>query len=180
MNAFQSSPFLSWLLSYLFNALWQIPLVFAASWFATRMLRRTHPRVEHRVWVGALLLQVALPACSFRLGDLWHTLLSPFPSTGAANAGNTRVIFGPATAVGSMLRLPLPLESGIILAWACGLLYFAGRLAWASARPAASRAPQPLSRSPAMQHYAAPDTAINSESSLRYQRLPSPHRQSAR
>jgi hypothetical protein len=67
MSALQSSAVLPWVLSYLFNALWQIPMVFAAAWIATRILRRAGPRIEHRVWVAALLLQVALPASSVRI-----------------------------------------------------------------------------------------------------------------
>jgi len=130
MNALLSSPVLSWLLSYLFNALWQIPLLFAAAWIATRMLRRTSPQVVHRVWVGALLLEAVLPACRLRVPDLWHALLSLFPTTNAADAGGVRVAFGSATAIGGTLRLPFAFETGIVLVWACCLLYFAVRLVW--------------------------------------------------
>ncbi len=130
MSALQSSPVLAWLLSYLFNALWQIPMVFAAAWIATRMLRRAGPRIEHRVWVAALLLQVALPACSLRIPYLWQTLLSVFAATGAGNVGGIRVVFGPATAAGGALRLPFAFETAVVLAWLCCIFYFAGRLAW--------------------------------------------------
>lgn len=130
MNALLSSPILSWLLSYLFNALWQIPLIFAAAWIAARMLRGAHPGIGHRVWVGALLLEAVLPACSLRVADLWHALLSLFPITNAADAGEIRVIFGSATATGGTLRLPLVFEAGIVLVWICCLLYFAVRLVW--------------------------------------------------
>ena len=71
MNALQSSPALAWLLSYLFNALWQIPLLFAAAWLASRLLRRFGPHAEHRLWVGALLLQIVLPARISRIVNLW-------------------------------------------------------------------------------------------------------------
>jgi TonB family protein len=130
MSALQSSAVLPWVLSYLFNALWQIPMVFAAAWIATRILRRAGPRIEHRVWVAALLLQIALPACSLRIPYLWQTLLSIFPATGADNVGGIRVVFGPATAAGGTLRLPFAFETGIVLAWLCCIFYFAGRLAW--------------------------------------------------
>lgn len=130
MNALLSSPILSWLLSYLFNAVWQVPLIFAAAWIAARMLRGAHPGIGHRVWVGALLLEAVLPACSLRVADLWHALLSLFPITNAADAGEIRVIFGSATATGGTLRLPLVFEAGIVLVWICCLLYFAVRLVW--------------------------------------------------
>jgi TonB family protein len=130
MSALQSSAVLPWVFSYLFNALWQIPMVFAAAWIATRILRRAGPRIEHRVWVAALLLQVALPASSVRIPYLWQTLLSLFPATGAGNVGGVRVVFGPATAAGGTLRLPFALETSILIAWTSVTLYFAVRLAW--------------------------------------------------
>ncbi len=130
MNMLLSSPALSWLLSYLLNALWQIPLIFTAAWIAARMLRGAHPGIGHRVWVGALLLEAVLPACRFRIADLWHALLSLFPITNAADAGGVRVTFGSATATGGTLRLPFVFEAGIVLAWTCCLLYFAIRLVW--------------------------------------------------
>jgi TonB family protein len=128
MNAILSSPMLSWFLSYLFNALWQIPLIFAAAWIAARMLRRTHPRFGHRVWVGALLLEVMLPACDLPIG----TLLSWISQAqgGTAN-GHVRVILGPGEAGGNALQLPAALLAGIALAYVCiTVLYFAVRLAW--------------------------------------------------
>ena len=129
MNSLASSHVLPWLLSYLFNALWQIPLVFAAAWIATRMLRRAHPRLEHRVWVAALLLEVTLPACDLRLGTLW-SWLSSFWQQGSAANGHVRVLLGPAEVHGNLLQLPYLLLTGIALAYACTMLYFAGRLAW--------------------------------------------------
>jgi bla regulator protein blaR1 len=129
MNAFLSTPVLSWLLSYLFNALWQIPLLFAAAWIVTRMLYRTHPRIGHRIWVGALLLQIALPACNLHVASLWHALLNLLPSTGSVSNGGVHILMGSAaTAGGGTLRLPLTLETGLVLAWVCCILYFAARL----------------------------------------------------
>jgi TonB family protein len=114
----------------LFNALWQIPLVYGAAWVAARMLRRADPRVGHRVWVGALFLQIVLPACNLRIGVVWAALRSLFSSTSAAGAGGIRVVFGPATAAAGTLRLSLAFEAAIALSWICCLLYFAARIAW--------------------------------------------------
>ena len=131
MNALLSSPMLSWLLSYLFNALWQIPLIFGAAWIAARMLRRTHPRIGHRIWVGALLVEVALPACDLRIDTLLSWISSwIYRAQGSAGNGGVHVLLGPATAEPGALRLPFALETAVIIAWACITPYFAGRLAW--------------------------------------------------
>jgi TonB family protein len=132
MNTLLSASMLSWLLSYLFNALWQIPLIFAAAWVVTRMLRSTSPRFGHRVWVGALLLEMVLPACNLRIG----ALLSEFSSWltwgqgSVAGDGHIRIFIGPAAVTGGALRLPFALEAGIILLYVCTVAYFAGRLIW--------------------------------------------------
>ena len=138
MNALHSSPMLSWLLSYLFNALWQIPLVFAAAWIAARMLRRATPLAEHRVWVGALLLEVVLPACDLRFATLLSRIVSSIPSwispwfwqQGSSGNGRVRVLLGPGEINGNLLHLPSVLVTGIAVAYGCTVLYFAGRLAW--------------------------------------------------
>ena len=130
MNALLSSPTLSWLVSYLFNALWQIPLISAAAWIVVRMLRRAHPRTGQRIWVTALLLEVALPACSLRFDPLWHALLRLFPTTNTADASGVRIAFSSATVTGGTLPLPFALEAAVVLVWACCVLYFAGRLVW--------------------------------------------------
>ena len=59
--------FESWVLVYLFNSLWQVPLVFCAALAAARLARQAGPRMEHRVWVIALLLEALLPLCHFNL-----------------------------------------------------------------------------------------------------------------
>jgi hypothetical protein len=56
-----------WILVYLFNSLWQVPLVFCAALAAARLARPAGPRMEHRVWVSTLLLEALLPLCHFNL-----------------------------------------------------------------------------------------------------------------
>jgi hypothetical protein len=51
-------------LDYVMNSLWQAPAIFAAAWVAARMARHISARAEHRIWVSALLLEEAIPACS--------------------------------------------------------------------------------------------------------------------
>jgi hypothetical protein len=53
-----------WVLDYAMNSLWQAPAIFAAAWVAARMARHISARAEHRIWVSALLLEEAIPACS--------------------------------------------------------------------------------------------------------------------
>ncbi len=51
----------TWILSYLLNSLWQVPLLFAAGWLAARALRPLGAAAEHRVWVSVLLAANAPP-----------------------------------------------------------------------------------------------------------------------
>lgn len=121
-----------WLLSYLFNAMWQIPLVFIAGWVVARMLRHANGAAKHRIWVGALLLEVALPACDLRVAAVWDRLRTvlPFWRRGDLGPGHIRVVFGAATVHGNLLHLPPTWLTAIILVWFGCLLYFAARLAW--------------------------------------------------
>ena len=121
------------LLAYLLNSVWQIPLVFFAARAAARIARPAGPKVEHRIWVGALILETVLPACEFHLNELWQQAWSQivlFRTTGAPG-GETRVILGGGTPYGVPVPwLSAPLFSLIAAAYASALLYFTGRLIW--------------------------------------------------
>ena len=54
----------AWILTYLLNSAWQVPLIFAAAWTAARSVRRSGAALQHRIWVSAVVLEVFLPACS--------------------------------------------------------------------------------------------------------------------
>jgi len=128
MTAFES-----WVLTYLLNSLWQIPLVFCAAWIAARLARTTGPRMEHRIWVGALLLEVLLPLGHLRLNDLGRQAwgLALWFLHGNAAAGHTQVILGAGTA--SRVALPLhtaEMLAAVAAAYVCSVIYFFGRLAW--------------------------------------------------
>ena len=123
----------SWVLAYLLNSLWQVPLVFCAALAAGRLARPAGPRMEHRVWVGALLLEAFLPFCHIQLNELWQRAwgLALWFLHGSAGNGETRVILGAGTA--SRMALPwhtAEVLAAIALAYVGGLLYFAGRLGW--------------------------------------------------
>ena len=57
----------SLLLTYALNALWQVPLIFAAASIAARASRRAGPAFQHTLWTTALLAEVLLPAISAEL-----------------------------------------------------------------------------------------------------------------
>jgi TonB family protein len=98
--------------------------------------------MEHRVWVSALVLQVVLPACDFRMDQLWRTawgMIQSLWGTGAPG-GETRIIVGVGAVSGpAVLRLSVEMLAAIALAYVGSVVYFAGRLGWALWRTAAMR-----------------------------------------
>ncbi len=117
------------ILSYLVNALWQVPLLFAAAWLAARVLRPFGAAAEHRVWVGTLLLQALLPAISLVPWDFVRNL-SLWTSAPLADVQpHVSVITGPGTALG-VLQLPAWLLAGIAIAYAAVTAWFAAQFAW--------------------------------------------------
>ena len=136
------NPFEAWIFACLLNALWQIPLLFAAAWIAARLARRLGPQMEHRAWVGALFLQSVLPFCRLSLNDLW-LLAQRFAFWDSADSpghGAVRVILGPGTVgVSRLLHLPAALITALTLLYAVCLLYAASRLAWGLWRTEAMR-----------------------------------------
>src|ERR1017187_6169269 len=55
-----------YLLTFLLNSLWQIPLAAGVAALACRMLRRGPASHRHAVWVAALVAAVLLPVASVR------------------------------------------------------------------------------------------------------------------
>ena len=113
------------------QCVWQIPLVFVGAWLAARLAARISPGAEHRIWVCALLAQIALPACPCAAIQFW-SILKGLLSWGAADsAGEIRVVVSPAAAIASSsLHLP-PLALAVLLAvCAIGVCYSAARLVW--------------------------------------------------
>jgi TonB family protein len=89
--------------------------------------------MEHRIWVGALLLEVMLPFCHLQLNELgqqaWGLVLW-FRHGGPAD-GQIRVVLGPGIASGLALpRHTAEALAAVAVAYLCALLYFAGRLGW--------------------------------------------------
>jgi TonB family protein len=123
----------SWILPYLLNSLWQVPLVFCAALAAARVARKAGEEMEHRIWVGALFLEVGLPLCRMQVGDLWRQawgFVLWFRHLEPAG-GKVQVFVGD----GSASRMALPWHTAEILAIATaaylvGIVYCAGRLGW--------------------------------------------------
>src|SRR5271163_3902526 len=123
----------SWVLAYLLNSLWQVPLLFAAGWLAARVLRPLGAAAEHRVWVGVLLGQTLLPACSTLPPELFRALyarfgalLAFFTKTHPTADSQVSVIMGPGAGLNS-LHIPPALLTTIAIAYATTTIYFAAR-----------------------------------------------------
>jgi TonB family protein len=122
-----------WIAEYVLNSLWQLPLIFGAAWFATRVFRSAGVQLEHRIWVAALLLQATLPIFSFDLSELLHRvkILLAWSWGAETGGGHTHVAFGGGVAGGAgLLRLPSAVLTTIAVLYAGSLLYFFGRLGW--------------------------------------------------
>lgn len=118
----------AWVLSYLVNSLWQIPLLFAAGWLAARAARVVGAAAEHRVWVGVLLLQSVLPAVSMFLPGWLRGAL--FSTTGGLRAADDGVSVVMGTGMNAV-TCSLSLRVLIVLVFGYALLcvYFAVRFA---------------------------------------------------
>jgi TonB family protein len=118
----------SFILSYLVNAAWQVPLLFAAGWVAARALRKIGAQAEHRIWVGALLLQTILPACST---IPWETMRAFLWTTVPQGEGvpHVSVVMGAGTAW-SGLQLGSSLLAVTAIAYIALTAWFAARFAW--------------------------------------------------
>ena len=123
----------AWILSYLLNSAWQVPLIFAAAWIAARAVRQSGAEIQHRIWVSALVLETILPACSVQpiqlSRQLWQLLLRAFESGAAKGGARVTVVVGEGHGNGA-LRLPLELLAGITIVYGCIVVYFAVRLGW--------------------------------------------------
>jgi TonB family protein len=133
MNNFES-----WILSYLLNSLWQVPLLLAAGWVAARALRTAGTAAEHRVWVSVLVLQTILPACSALPWGWLHLLFAWGKAAHRAGEAQVSVVMGAGTGLGT-LHPPAELLRTIAVAYGVASGYFAARFAWRWSRLHAMR-----------------------------------------
>ena len=131
-----------WVSGYLLNSLWQVPLVFAAGWVAARLTLGAGARVQHKIWVCALLLEAALPAVHLSWFGVagWVKWFLPWQARGGVGGGAVNVVVGAGSGGnGGVLRLSSILLGGVAVIYAGCFLYFAGRLAWGVWRTVAMR-----------------------------------------
>jgi TonB family protein len=117
----------SWILAYLVNGLWQIPLLFAAGWLTARVLRPLGAVAEHRVWVSTLVLQSVLPALAAFPWKWPPLLLLTFPDRSAG--AQVRIITGPGSGVGQF-PIPQGLLTVAALLYVCVVGYGIARFLW--------------------------------------------------
>jgi len=117
------------LFTFLLNAAWKIALVYVAALLLARLIRPLGPAAEHRLWVGALFLEVLLPAMHLPLDTLWARLAAMlFPH--AETHGEVHILIGPGSGISDSLHAPAPLVQAAILVY-CGIaLFFTTRLLW--------------------------------------------------
>lgn len=114
-------------LGYLVNSLWQVPVVGVAGCVCARLMRRMGPQAEQWVWVTALAMAAILPACGRRV---W--MPHGFGAGGAANGMTAvQVEIGRFTqSAGAVLRLPLGLRHGAVAVYLGFVLFVCVRLGW--------------------------------------------------
>src|SRR6202042_1148824 len=117
-----------WILAYLLNSLWQVPLLFSAAWLVARALRPIGAAVEHRVWVIALLLQSMLPALSIFPWE-WLRMFSWGGNLSRPGEVHVTVTVGQGTGVG-VLQLPGALLEAIAMVYIAVIAFFAIRFLW--------------------------------------------------
>ena len=108
-------------LSYVLNSLWQIPLIFLAAWIASRLARESGPRIEHRIWVSALILETILPGCPIQPLDLWRQLAARLSFGAGSHNGEARIVLGPAIADGAALHFSPFLVAVLLIAYSAVL-----------------------------------------------------------
>ena len=121
MNSFEE-----FVLGYLVNSIWQVPLICLAGYGCARLVRRMGPQAEQWVWVTALLVAAVLPACGVTGAWLPHGF-----GTSASATGTVQVEMGRFTPIaGTALHLPPGLRHGAATIYLSFVLFFGGRLIW--------------------------------------------------
>jgi len=126
-----------YLLTFLLNALWQVPLVTAVAALASRFLRQAPARHAHAVWVAALAVAAMLPLVSARTSDSSPTpkFTADLTVPGAVAAKPPSLgVAVPALRVPQLRTVSLPVLAAAALVWAYLLfvLFRLLRLAWRS------------------------------------------------
>jgi len=134
-----------WMMEYVVNAAWQVPLLFAAAWLVARAARRAAPVFEHRVWSIALVLEALLPACHIAPAAVLQALVTLLGRNAhRATVAQVTVAMSPGHVLTGLAMTPKWLLAIAIL-YAATILFFTTRLAFGLYRTAAlRRRAQPL------------------------------------
>ena len=118
---------LVWLVNYLMNSAWQVPLVLLVAMMAARLVARLYSAAAvHWTWVSALVLATVLPALRV---DVWPSF--PWGRAAAVGGGHVQVTMMASTAVaGGSLRLSFAMMAVLLAVYGAVILYFAGRIVW--------------------------------------------------
>ncbi|HEY1808808.1 MAG TPA: M56 family metallopeptidase [Acidobacteriaceae bacterium] len=130
------SVFESWVLTFLVNSIWQIPLLAAVGWVAARAMRPLGPGAEHKVWVGVLIGEALLPASSLLPAD-WLRIALPW-GPDAGGPAHVAVTMGAGTVVGGA-GVPMNLWMMAAMAYGVATGWLALRFLWRWTRLSALR-----------------------------------------
>jgi TonB family protein len=119
------------LLRYLTHSAVTLAMVGAVAWLGDRLLRRVGPQAQHRMWVTALLLSVALPL----LPAGWLARLGPAHSS--AGLGTATVTYNTAAAAAERWTVSPLLCAMLAAAYLLTLLFYMARLLWRGRRTGA-------------------------------------------
>jgi TonB family protein len=118
----------AFVLGYVVNSLWQVPLICVAGYVCARWMRGIGPQAEHWVWVTALMVAAILPVCAGAAIGMPHLFGRAGAGTGIAAV---QVQMGRFTQVGgASLYLPLWLKHATTLLYLGFALFLCGRLGW--------------------------------------------------
>jgi TonB family protein len=116
------------LLRYLTHSVVTLAIVGAVAWLGDRLLRSVGPQAQHRVWVTALLLSVALPL----LPAGWLARLGPAHTS--AGLGTATVTYHMVAAAAERWTVSPLLCAMLAAAYLLTLLFCVGRLLWRGRR----------------------------------------------
>jgi bla regulator protein blaR1 len=120
----------AFVLGYLVNSLWQVPLICLAGYGCARLVRRMGPQAEQWVWVTALMIAAVLPACGVAGAWMPHGF-----GLGTAATGSVQVSMGRVTPItGAGLHLAPWIRHGTAVVYMGVVLFFCGRMLWGLAQ----------------------------------------------
>jgi TonB family protein len=119
------------LLRYLTHSAVTLAMVGAVAWLGDRLLRSVGPQAQHRMWVTALLMSVALPL----LPAGWLARLGP--AHASAGLGTVTVTYNTVAAAAERWTVSPMLCAMLAAAYLLTLLFYVVRLLWRGRRTGA-------------------------------------------